>query len=77
MHEVSVFIKDLTMNDLIIANKHIRKGKTENSPIKTLDIEDLKQCHIICFSDASYVNVSPLLKEDLLCLCIEMRNCFP
>ena len=77
MHEVSVFIKDLTMNDLIIANKHIRKGKTENLPIKTLDIEDLKQCHIICFSDASYVNVSPLLKEDLLCLCIEMRNCFP
>ena len=53
--DLSVSIKDATFNDLIIVNKHMRKVKTENLPIKILGTKDFKHCHIICFSDASLI----------------------
>lgn len=34
-----------------MAKKYMRKIKAENSSRKILDLEDLEQCTIICFSD--------------------------
>ena len=49
--EVSAAITDATINDLIMAKKYMRKVKAENSSQKILDLDDLEQCTIICFSD--------------------------
>ena len=55
--EISVSIKDATINDLIQANKYIRKAKSKNVSLKIVDLENLEQCSIICFSDASFANL--------------------
>ena len=55
--EVSVSIKDATINDLIQANKYIRKAKSESSGIRIVDLENIATCSIICFSDASFANL--------------------
>ena len=58
--EVSVFIKDATINDLIQANRYIRyicKAKSKSALIRLVDLENLEQCSIICFSDASFANL--------------------
>ena len=63
--EVSASIKDATINDLIQASKYIRKPKSESALIEIVDLENLEQCSIICFSDASFADLKTLLKEDL------------
>ena len=55
--EVSVSIKDATINDLKQANKYIRKAKSESSGITIVNLENIALCSIICFSDASFANL--------------------
>ena len=55
--EISVSIKDATINDLTQANKYLRKSKSESALIKIVDLENLEQCSIICFSDTSFANL--------------------
>ena len=38
-------------------NKVIRKLKNERVSLKFVDLGDLKQCQVLCFSDASYRNL--------------------
>ena len=61
----SASIKEAIINDLIQANKYRRKPKSESALIKIVDLENLEQCSIICFSDASFADLITLLKEDL------------
>ena len=63
--EVSASIKEAIINDLIQANKYRRKPKSESALIKIVDLENLEQWSIICFSDASFADLKTLLKEDL------------
>ena len=55
--EVRVSIKDVTINDLIQANKYISKVKSESSSIKIINLENLEHCSLVCFSDASFANL--------------------
>ena len=45
--EVSVSIKDATINDLIQANKYVRKVKSESSSIKIVNLENLEHCSLV------------------------------
>ena len=47
----SVSIKDATINDLIQANKYIHNAKSKSALIGLVDLENLEQYSIICFSD--------------------------
>ena len=66
--EVSVSIKNATINDLIEATKYIRKAKPESALIETVDLENLEQCSIICFSDASFANLKGNLSQRFIFL---------
>ena len=61
----SASIKEAIINDLIQANKYRRKPKSESALIKIVDLENLEQWSIICFSDAWFADLKTLLKEDL------------
>ena len=55
--EVSVSIKDSTVNDLIVANKNIRKLKSEKVVSQYPNLGNVELCSIICFSDAAFANL--------------------
>ena len=55
--EVSVSIKDSTVNDLIVANKNIRKLKSEKVVLQYPNLGNIELCSIICFSDAAFANL--------------------
>ena len=55
--EVSVSIKDSTVNDLIVANKNIRELKSEKVVLQYPNLENVELCSIICFSDAAFANL--------------------
>ena len=52
--EVSVSIKDSTVNDLIVANK---KLKSEKVVLQYPNLGNIELCSIICFSDAAFANL--------------------
>ena len=47
--EVSVSIKDSTINDLIVANKNIRKLKSERVVLQYPNLPNIELCSNICF----------------------------
>ena len=55
--EVSVSIKDSTVNDLIVANKNIRELKSEKVVLQYPNLGNVELCSIICFSDAAFANL--------------------
>ena len=55
--EVNVSIKDATISDLMQANKYVRKVKSESSSIKIVNLENLENCSLVYFSDASFANL--------------------
>ena len=55
--EVSVSIKDATINDLLLANKNIRKMKSERVSLKFPNLGNIEECSILCFSDAAFANL--------------------
>ena len=55
--EVSVSIKDSTVNDLIVANKNMRKLKSEKVVLQYPNLGNIELCSIICFSDAAFANL--------------------
>ena len=55
--EVSASIKDSTVNDLIVANKNIRKLKSEKVVLQYPNLGNIELCSIICFSDAAFANL--------------------
>ena len=58
MHDqLSVATKNATVKDLILANKHIHKVRTDTLSIKLVDLQDIEQCSIIYFSDALFANM--------------------
>ena len=54
--EVSVSIKDSIVNDLIVANKNIRKLKSEKVVFQYPNLGNIELCSMICFSDAAFAN---------------------
>ena len=61
-------LKNATINDLIEATKYMRKAKPESALIETVDLENLEQCSIICFSDASFANLKGNLSQRFIFL---------
>ena len=55
--EVSVSMKDSTVNDLIVANKNIRNLKSENVILQYPNLGNVELCSIIFFSDAAFTNL--------------------
>ena len=55
--EISLSIKDATINDLTQANKYIRKAESESALTIIVDLENLEQCSIIRFCHASFTNL--------------------
>ena len=55
--EVSVSIKDSTVNGLIVANKNIQKLKSEKVVLQYPNLGNVELCSIICFIDAAFANL--------------------
>ena len=55
--EVSVSIKDAKVNDLLVANKNIRKLKSEKVYLKFPNLGNIEECNILCYSDAAFANL--------------------
>ena len=55
--EVSVSIKDAQIKDLILANKHIRKLKSQKVSVQFPNLGNIEKCSILCFSDAAFANL--------------------
>ena len=70
--EISVSIKDSTVNDLIVANKNIRKLKSEKGVLQYPNLGNIEHCSIICFSDAAFANLTNAHKKDLSYFCIKV-----
>uniref|UniRef100_A0A0K2T901 Copia proteinlike [Anolis carolinensis] n=1 Tax=Lepeophtheirus salmonis TaxID=72036 RepID=A0A0K2T901_LEPSM len=50
-------MKKPVVQDIIEANKMVRKVTTRNTRITLPKLEDLKTCKIICYTDVSLANV--------------------
>ena len=55
--QASISFKDARVKDVKKVNKVIRKLKNDRVILKFVDLGDLKQCNVLCFSDASYRNL--------------------
>ena len=55
--QASISFKNTRVKDVNKVNKVIRKLKNEGGSLKFVDLGDLKQCKVLCFSDASYRNL--------------------
>ena len=55
---LSVNIKNAKMNDIKIVNKCIRKLKSHDVSLNFSNIGKISEAQIICFSDASFANLS-------------------
>ena len=51
--EISTSVKNATVEDVMQANKVIRKAKSNKVRLRFRDLEDVKRAELISFSDAS------------------------
>ena len=77
--EVSVSIKDSTVNDLIVASKNIRKLKPEKIVLQYPNLGNVELCSIICFRDAAFANLKNVLSQGgfIIFLCKSDKNYAP
>ena len=56
--ELGVNYKEATVSDLIRLNKVIRRLKTDNLRLLFAKVENIEQCRLDCYADASFANLA-------------------